>query len=488
MPVTLSPIARFFSHLHPPSKASLNILPNDILVDVVFTYLSVRDILRMRRVSKLYYQLTHHPVIWKRLLRTSHLPIPPLPPTSRHSLENLTGLEAERLLTRAHSLDKIWRWSPPESGEGDLYERWEFDAQRHVAHMVLLPGSQYLVASVSDATRQDWALIIYVLDSRYNVIPIAKTDTRTKAYNLQAKYLTVNGVHGITISYVRRDWRRRAHGKRGINVSEYSADHEIDAPYPLKYECITFHVPLRTLEGLCDTRFVPGSRAFLEHAKAQIPPFQQICLIRSSRKLGTLSLDDFAGKPYLTLMRFPNDIMFKPLNGGPLSVLTVRPIPQFAANVRIASPRPIPHIHSADHHAVPLHQSDPPAPATAADPHRARGQRDVRTERVPDHRARDAEHPRQPDRRVLARRRQSGRLGVHVRRPVHGRVHQRARLASLDRRLRPGHAPPLLGGGAGNGAQAASHQCLLQDRPPVHRAPAHLVLPTEDRKRHARVP
>jgi hypothetical protein len=80
---------------------------------------------------------------------------------------------------------------------------------------VLLPGSQYLVASVSDSTRQDWFLMIYALDNRYNVIPITRVPTITKAYNLQAKYLTINGVHGITISYVRRDWRRRGHAKRG---------------------------------------------------------------------------------------------------------------------------------------------------------------------------------------------------------------------------------------------------------------------------------
>ena len=158
----------------------------------------------------MYYHLKHHTVIWKRLLRFSELPLPPLPPTARHSLQNLTGLEAERLLTRAHSLDKIWRCQTP-----GLFESWKFNAHHHVAHLVLLPGSQYLVATVSDVTRQDWSLVIYVLDNRWNVVPIAKISTVTKGYYLQAKYLTINGVHGITIAYVRRDWRRRGHGKKG---------------------------------------------------------------------------------------------------------------------------------------------------------------------------------------------------------------------------------------------------------------------------------
>lgn len=164
------------------------------------------------KVSKLYYHLTHHAVIWKRLVLRTTLPLPPLPPTARHSLKNLSGLEAERLLTRAHSLDKIWRLNP------DLFDQWMFDAYDHVAHMVLLPGSQYMVASVSDVDRQDWALVVYVLDSKYNVIPIAKTPTRTKAYNLQAKYLTINGVHGIGVSYVIRDWRHRKDRQYGYAI------------------------------------------------------------------------------------------------------------------------------------------------------------------------------------------------------------------------------------------------------------------------------
>lgn len=97
----------------------------------------------------------------------------------------------------------------------DLYDHWEFDSHYKVHEMVLLPGSQYLVASISDDTFQDWYLMLYVLDNRYSVVPIAKTPTKTKAFHLRAKYLTINGEHGITISYIHRQWRRRAHAYRG---------------------------------------------------------------------------------------------------------------------------------------------------------------------------------------------------------------------------------------------------------------------------------
>ncbi|KAI0086203.1 hypothetical protein BDY19DRAFT_961855 [Irpex rosettiformis] len=338
MPLVLTPVSRFFKRFRRHGKNWLDFLSNDILVDAIFIYLDIKDILRLRRVSKLYYHLTHHTVVWKRLLRWSELPLPPLPPTSRHSLQNLTGLEAERLLTRAHSLDKIWCWRKP-----NLFDSWKFNAHHYVAHMVLLPGSQYLVATVSDFTRKDWSLVVYSLDSRWNVIPIARIPTTTKGYNLQAKYLTINGVHGITIAYVRRDWRRRRDGKRGINVSEYSGEHNIDAPYPLKHECIAYHVPLTALEDLCDARFVPGSRAFIEHARKLPPPFTRVARIRTSKPLGTLSLDDFVGQPHLTLIKYSNEIIFKPLNGGPTSVLNLIPYPDFTHDPhRIKAVRPLP--------------------------------------------------------------------------------------------------------------------------------------------------
>ncbi|PSR74463.1 hypothetical protein PHLCEN_2v9810 [Hermanssonia centrifuga] len=209
--------------------------------------------------------------------------------------------------------------------------------------MALLPGSQYLVASVSDTGGSNWSIVIYVLDSRYNVVPIAKTPTKTKAYNLAARYLTVNGVPGITIAYVRRDWRRRGDGKKGIDVSDYSGEHAIDAPYPLKHECHTLHVPLKELETLCDPRFVPGSAEFIAHAKALPPPFRRVCFIRSTRTLGNIVLDELSDEPSLSIIRYPNSIMFKPLNGGPIATLTIENFGDFAQSPhRIRAIRPLP--------------------------------------------------------------------------------------------------------------------------------------------------
>lgn len=51
MPSSLSPVTHLFSRLLSSKVASLDSLPNDILVDCIFIHLGVRDILHLRRVS-----------------------------------------------------------------------------------------------------------------------------------------------------------------------------------------------------------------------------------------------------------------------------------------------------------------------------------------------------------------------------------------------------------------------------------------------------
>ncbi len=122
-----------------------------------------------------------------------------------------------------------------------------------------------------------------------------------------------------------------------IDVSDYSGEHAIDAPYPLKHECHTLHVPLKELETLCDPRFVPGSAEFIAHAKALPPPFRRVCFIRSTRTLGNIVLDELSDEPSLSIIRYPNSIMFKPLNGGPIATLTIENFGDFAQSVSRSS-------------------------------------------------------------------------------------------------------------------------------------------------------
>ncbi|KAI0340010.1 hypothetical protein BDW22DRAFT_1360487 [Trametopsis cervina] len=334
LPSSIQSVLRFFL---PAREPCIQRLPDEVLVDLIFSYLDVEDILHLRQVCKWLYDLTHQAVVWKRVLKRISTRIP-TPPTPRYAFEHLTAANAESLVVQALSLESNWHRDVP-----DLQTR-SFRFQHNVAEMVVLPGGHYLVASVSDPKRTQWDVMVCALDPRYGVVPIAKSPTKTKAYNLQARYSTVNGVSGITIAYVRRDWVHRQDGRRGINVSDYSGTHEIDPPYPLKHECLVLHAALSSIEAIYDPSVNQDSEKLAKKLQGVPAPFEQICLVRSrSQRLGPLVLDDLAGEPYLSLVKQPDNIILKPLNGGPASTLHLLPHPAHAdLNSRVAAIRPLP--------------------------------------------------------------------------------------------------------------------------------------------------
>ncbi|OCH90041.1 hypothetical protein OBBRIDRAFT_777530 [Obba rivulosa] len=303
-----------------PSGGHIQRIPAELLYEIA-DHLDVFDILRLRQVSLLFYDFTHHGNIWKRFLREARIPLPPLPPTTRHSLDRLTSIEAESLVTRAYSIHKLW-----ESDRVHPYSQWQFPAHTQVLSMVILPGGKYMVASVTDDRKYHYGIMVYVMDHRLGgCVPLAKATTATKAFNLQAKYMPFRNEQGIaergiTISFVRRDFMYRAHRDCGIDISQYSGD-AIDPEVPLKYECVTLHISLRQLEILGDPRFPPNSEEFLRHARRQRRPFKTLALIRTKSVLGVPSLDEIDGVPYLAVPKLPDRIIFKNLNGGPASIL-----------------------------------------------------------------------------------------------------------------------------------------------------------------------
>ncbi|KAI1792042.1 hypothetical protein LXA43DRAFT_1009034, partial [Ganoderma leucocontextum] len=132
--------------------------------------------------------------------------LPPVPPTERYSLAYLSHIEIERLLTRSVSLPTQWDHDQPK-----CMRRWEIDAQpeRKVLEMALLPGGQYLVASVKDRNPTRHSIEVFASDFQYSVgFPFARFTTPTKAFHLRAKYLTIHGQPGIATAYIRRDYRR----------------------------------------------------------------------------------------------------------------------------------------------------------------------------------------------------------------------------------------------------------------------------------------
>ncbi|EPS95973.1 hypothetical protein FOMPIDRAFT_1131444, partial [Fomitopsis schrenkii] len=276
------------------------------------------------QVNRFYYDISHHRIVWKRLLLNSGVPIHSLPPTSRHSLPNLSGLDAERLLLRAISLEKNWS-----SLNTRVLNFWAFTSFYTVFSMATVPGGQYLIASVGTSVGDhytDYSLVIYAMDHPLRrVHAIARTRTQTKAYHIKARYTTIRERRCIAITYVRRDWARRSDRKKlnhPVDVSLWSGDHEIDAPIPIKYECVALEVALDCLETLSDPRLVPGTPEWIAHAHAQPKPFRSLTIIRTRSQLMNPDIDELFGKPYLAVVKRPNSILFKNLEGGPSAILT----------------------------------------------------------------------------------------------------------------------------------------------------------------------
>ncbi|KAK7686478.1 hypothetical protein QCA50_010074 [Cerrena zonata] len=291
----------------------------------------VEDILRMRRTSKLYFILTHEPIIWRRWIRRigPNLPLPPLEWSTRWSLKNLSALEAERIVTRAISFDKAWHNVTPGFRPGNT--SWMFPAHSKITALCLLPGSQYLIASVCDRTLKRFSLILFAMDHKFGgAVPLAQCKTEGKAFGLTARYMTVNGKQGILLAYLLRHWRNPEDGKLGVDINKFSGEHEIDPPYPMDYSCEMVHVPLCDLETLADSVHAPGSEEWHQLAESLPSPFGSLTRIQSDVHLGPITLGEAHHLPYISVVKRPNAIIFRSLNGGAMTTLELNDIPATA--------------------------------------------------------------------------------------------------------------------------------------------------------------
>ncbi|KAI0628081.1 hypothetical protein C8Q77DRAFT_1068627 [Trametes polyzona] len=322
-----------------PRDDSLDRLSKDVLVEILSYYLDLFDILRMRQVSRLYHNLTHHAIVWKRLLRRIDMPLPPVPPTSRHTPDCMTGLEIERLICRAYSLHINWERHYPR-----CLHAWSLEAFHKVHEMVLLPGGRYIVASVSDPKGLRHALMVYALDAMGCSRPIAKTDMPTKVFAIRAKYVTIKGDKSIAIAYLRRDYhhktdKRKAYQGNLPSASEYSTYHPVDADIRFRHECVALHARLSTLEALADLPWGFDNAQFIAQAQQLPPPFENLVQVvsRPEHRLMCPDIEEMFDSAYLSVVKGPNDIIFKRLDGGPPTTLTCLPDPAYAQFVSAIS-------------------------------------------------------------------------------------------------------------------------------------------------------
>ncbi|KAF8899288.1 hypothetical protein BD779DRAFT_1465227 [Infundibulicybe gibba] len=283
----------------------------DVHVDHIFVHLCIEDIICLRRVNKAFFLLTHEPIIWKRFLERMNIPMPPIRPSFRYSLQ-ATDFEVEQLVTRAISLDDNWRRTYP-----NIFSRQLVMAHYKILDMKLLPGGKYLVASVKDSSSYRFYLTVFALDHPKGHRALARFPTGAKVYNLQAKYMKFNDRQGIMVAYVRRTFKNDT----PVDPSDYSYRTTIDPPAPFCYESMCLHISLDSLELLVDPQVVPGSAEFVKRAASQPPPFLEVAYLEADLHIESLSLFDFNGMPYLAVAQQPDEVVIIDLTSNVISTM-----------------------------------------------------------------------------------------------------------------------------------------------------------------------
>ncbi|KAH6917091.1 hypothetical protein BKA70DRAFT_1251332 [Coprinopsis sp. MPI-PUGE-AT-0042] len=264
-------------------------LPLDLLLDEVFLYLFVEDILTLRRVNKAFFILTHEPIIWKRFLQRMDVPLPPLRPTFRWSLSR-TDYEIEQLVTQALTADDNWRRADPRL----------FDVRRvstghyRLTDMYLLPGGRYLITSCQTLDKEHFHLAVWALDHPAGPRELARIPTLAEAFRLEAKVMNLlDGEQGLIIAYVRRIFNTPQ--PSGISPSDYSWKHPVDVPGGFSYEAMTIYTSFTLLEQMSNPDLVMGSPEYNSLLEGMRPPFQELGKITCPYAISQLSLFELEG-------------------------------------------------------------------------------------------------------------------------------------------------------------------------------------------------
>ncbi|KAJ8075184.1 hypothetical protein PM082_019512 [Marasmius tenuissimus] len=277
------------------AKCYIHRLPLELIVEIL-SYLSIEDIMRVRRTNRAFWFITHDPIIWRRFLERLNLPIPPTRPNFRYSLEE-TDFEVEQLVTRAICADDNWRRPTPKMLHKSVASTFQ-----QVLEMKILPGGRFLIASVKDVESFRFWVCVYCLDHPKGLehALLARKAVETKPYGLGARFHTdPRGVmQSVMVMYC---LRRPADGNfRGLDPAGWTTEIDSNPPYPLEYGCFVIECPLPGLEFLSDPRVDTNSDDFIQLMGMINPPFgrEYIWRMVEDKPFDDASLFDINGVCY----------------------------------------------------------------------------------------------------------------------------------------------------------------------------------------------
>ncbi|KAF8913227.1 hypothetical protein CPB84DRAFT_1760709 [Gymnopilus junonius] len=266
-------------------------LDPDILVNDIFPYLLVEELISLRQVNSALFLLTHEPVIWKRYLNSITFPVSPLRPTFNPA-DPAANFEFEAMVTSACALYRSWAVGRPKIMSENILV-----AHNKIVDLKLLPGGKFLVASVKDRDNFHFFIHVYAMDVMYGSRLVARLPTYFKVYDLQAKYMDYQGKPGIMISYTRRRFENGVPQNLRNDLNNLYHKAYFDDYHPLVYEAFCIHMPLDAVEALIRPDLVPVNDEYLRTARSMSLPFVQVFTHQTADEIHSPTIFEDEGRP-----------------------------------------------------------------------------------------------------------------------------------------------------------------------------------------------
>ena len=137
--------------------------------------------------------------------------IPQIRPSLDYASES-AGFEIEAAVVHAAQVAIAWNCVDAIN----LNSHRRLDSRLEVVDIKIVPGGNFIIASVRDRSNLRFYLMVFVLDTKIGSRALARFQVPHKAFDLQAQYLDRNGHQGIMISYTTRKFSGHSSNLYGL--------------------------------------------------------------------------------------------------------------------------------------------------------------------------------------------------------------------------------------------------------------------------------
>jgi hypothetical protein len=187
-----------------PEYAGGTSLPLELYLEGIFPLLTIEDVLALRQTCKFFSQLTRADEIWKRFLKRSPRPHPPLFPDTVYAGAPTwqTVCNAELAVKRSVAANHV----PHENQDKFSWSSMDVHVRRFCA-VKLLPGGQHFVTA-EECEESAYSMSLWEICSaglnpcRFVQIPLPRA---VAPEGIDAIYTTFDGVYGVVMGALQND-------------------------------------------------------------------------------------------------------------------------------------------------------------------------------------------------------------------------------------------------------------------------------------------